>query len=91
MSRDLLRSSLVYQVNDQVYDGLERQVRVSSKIDHQLMSVLYSHQPDPYRNSEKGSLTASTADQAVLGGSRGFRPYDGDVVRDPSLEVQCTA
>jgi hypothetical protein len=55
------------------------------------MSVLHRDQPNPYRDSEKGSLTASEADQAVLGGSRGFRPHDGDVVRDPSLEVQCTA
>lgn len=66
MSRDLLRSSLVYQVNDQVYSKLERQVRVSPRQKQGLTVVVHLYQsvldPDP----EKRSLPPSPAHQALL-------------------------
>jgi hypothetical protein len=78
MSRDLLRSSLVYQVNDQVYSRLEREVRVSPTDKSRLTTGIHLHQSIPYRNPKERSLPPTPTHQALLRSCRIVRSPDGN-------------
>lgn len=78
MSRDLLRSSLVYQVNDQVYTRLEREVRVSLHMKSELTIVIHIHQSIPNRDPKERSLPPTPTHQALFRSRRIFRSPDGN-------------
>jgi hypothetical protein len=78
MSRDLLRSSLVYQVNDQVYSRLEREVRVSHITRSRLTIVIHLHQSISYRDPKERSLSPTPTDQAVFRSRRIVRSPHGN-------------